>query len=91
MGFNGPLRPQTVLLSWESVVEYNKATMTPAKAKLSRLLSRLRVRVEGVLLRGGTGLEKLLPAKDRVPGRLRGKISYTPDAFVPLQTKSCQT
>jgi len=51
---------------------------------VSRLFARVRAGVEAILLRSGTRLAKLIPAKDRVPGRLHGKISWTPDAFDPL-------
>jgi hypothetical protein len=51
---------------------------------LSRSVTWMRLGVERILLRAGILLAKLLPTKDRVPGLLRGKISYTPDAFDPL-------
>src|SRR5258706_32593 len=64
--------------------EYNWSITTQAKLMLSRLVARVCAGVEAVLLYGGTRLAKLLPAKDRVPGRLAGRISWTLDAFDPL-------
>jgi len=54
------------------------------KARLWRLAARVCAGVEAVLGRWRKPLAKLVAAKNRVPGRLAGQISWTPDGFDPL-------
>jgi hypothetical protein len=51
---------------------------------LSGLAARLWAWIGTIIARNYKPLAKLLPARDRVPGRLAGRISWTPDAFDPL-------
>ncbi len=66
------------------------ATITVHKAKtnLSRLIERACRGEEIVIARGSQPVVRLVPIADargnRKPGALKGKISYTPDAFDPL-------
>jgi antitoxin (DNA-binding transcriptional repressor) of toxin-antitoxin stability system len=53
------------------------------------MLLRKAIRGEEVIIASGrTPIVKLVAVptqrKKRVPGRLKGKISYTPDAFAPM-------
>jgi antitoxin (DNA-binding transcriptional repressor) of toxin-antitoxin stability system len=62
-----------------------------AKANLARLISDA-CRGKEVLISGKDGCVVKLVAvvkqsKKRKPGRLKGKISYSPDAFAPLTSK----
>jgi antitoxin (DNA-binding transcriptional repressor) of toxin-antitoxin stability system len=64
-------------------------TIHKAKTQLSRLIERACKGEEIVIARGKQPVVKLvaLPAPHpgkRTPGALKGKISYTPDAFDPL-------
>lgn len=62
-------------------------TVHQAKTNLSKLLRKAARGEEVIIARGKTPVAKLvaLPAKKkRVPGRWKGKIWYTPDAFEPL-------
>jgi antitoxin (DNA-binding transcriptional repressor) of toxin-antitoxin stability system len=63
-------------------------TIHRAKTELSKLIERACRGEEIVIARGKTPVVKLVAisgaGKKRVPGRLKGKISYSPDAFDPL-------
>ena len=63
-------------------------TVHQAKTNLSRLLEEASSGKEVVIARGKEPVAILVaigPArKKRVPGRLAGKISASPDAFAPL-------
>jgi antitoxin (DNA-binding transcriptional repressor) of toxin-antitoxin stability system len=63
-------------------------TIHKAKTELSRLIERACRGEEIVIARGKKPVVRLvaLPAalKKRTPGSLKGKISYTADAFAPL-------
>jgi len=70
-------------------------TIQQAKINFSKLLQKAARGEEVILARGKTPVAKLvaIPApeeknkkngKKRVPGRWKGRISYTPDAFAPL-------
>ncbi len=67
-----------------------------AKAQLSLLITRALHGEEIIICRGSIPLVRLEPITApkpkkkltrRVPGWLRGKISWTPDAFDPLTDK----
>lgn len=59
-----------------------------AKTNLSRLLQEACEGKEVIIARGKKPVAKLVAigaaSKKRIPGRLKGQISYTPDAFDPL-------
>ena len=59
-----------------------------AKTCLSKLLRKAARGEEVIIARGKKPVAKLVglstQKKKRVPGRLKGKIWYTPDAFDPL-------
>jgi prevent-host-death family protein len=63
-------------------------TVHQAKTNLSKLLRRAARGEEVIIARGKTPIAKLVPfsppQKKRVPGRLKGKIWYSDDAFEPL-------
>jgi prevent-host-death family protein len=63
-------------------------TIRQAQSNFSKLLRKAEQGEEVIIARGKTPVVKLVavPAqkKKRVPGRLKGKISYTPDAFAPM-------
>lgn len=63
-------------------------TVHQAKTNLSKLLRKAARGEEVIIARGKTPVAKLVAVvpqkKKRVPGRWKGKISYTPDAFAPL-------
>jgi prevent-host-death family protein len=63
-------------------------TVHQAKTNLSKLLRKAARGEEVIIARGKTPVAKLVPVpyqkKKRIPGRWKGKISYTPDAFAPL-------
>jgi prevent-host-death family protein len=63
-------------------------TVHEAKTNLSKLLRRAANGEEVIIARGKKPVAKLVALssrkKKRVPGRLKGKIWYTPDAFEPL-------
>jgi prevent-host-death family protein len=65
-----------------------KYTVHEAKTNLSRLLEEASAGKEVVIARGKEPVAKLVAIGAgrirRVPGRLKGKISYTPNAFDPL-------
>lgn len=65
-----------------------KYTVHQAKTNLSRLLQEAYAGKEVIILRGTKPVAKLVAlgvaAKKRVPGKLKGQISYAPDAFEPL-------
>ncbi len=62
--------------------------MHQAKTNLSKLLRKAARGEEVIIARGKTPVAKLVAVpnqkKKRVPGRWKGKISYTPDAFAPM-------
>ena len=66
-------------------------TAHEVKTYLSKLLRKAARGEEGIIARGKTPVAKLVglcaQKKKRVPGRLKGKIWYTPDAFEPLTKK----
>jgi len=59
-----------------------------AKANFAKLVEKAIQGEEIVISRGGKPVAKLVaisPEKaKRIPGRWKGKISYTPDAFDPM-------
>jgi antitoxin (DNA-binding transcriptional repressor) of toxin-antitoxin stability system len=63
-------------------------TVHQAKTNLSRLLKDACSGKEVVIARGKTPVARLVPigaaSKKRVPGSMKGQISYTADAFDPL-------
>jgi prevent-host-death family protein len=62
-------------------------TVHEAKTNLSKLLRKAARGEEVIIARGKKPVAKLVPIsgpKKRVPGRFRGKIWYTPDAFDPM-------
>jgi prevent-host-death family protein len=63
-------------------------TVHQAKTNLSKLLRKAARGEEVIIARGKTPVAKLVAVpplkKKRVPGRWKGKISYTPDVFAPL-------
>lgn len=62
-------------------------TVHQAKTNLSKLLRKAERGEEVIIARGKTPVAKLVavaPKKKRVPGRWKGKIWYTPDAFAPM-------
>lgn len=63
-------------------------TVHQAKTNLSKLIEEACEGKEVVIARGKKPVVRLVPvasaAKKRVPGRLKGQIRYTPDAFDPL-------
>jgi prevent-host-death family protein len=63
-------------------------TVYETKTNLSKLLRKAARGEEVIIARGKTPVAKLVAIsaqkKKRVPGRLKGKIWYTPDAFDPL-------
>jgi prevent-host-death family protein len=63
-------------------------TVHQAKTNLSRLIKEAEKGQEVIITRGKTPVAKLVAISDvekkRVPGRLRGQISWEPDAFAPL-------
>jgi antitoxin (DNA-binding transcriptional repressor) of toxin-antitoxin stability system len=69
-------------------------TVHQAKTNLSRLIREACAGKEVVIARGKNAVVKLVPLskelKNRVPGRLKGKISYSSDAFKPLTRKERQ-
>jgi antitoxin (DNA-binding transcriptional repressor) of toxin-antitoxin stability system len=66
-------------------------TVHQAKTNLSRLIREACGGKEVVIARGKIPVVKLVPLskerKKRVPGRLKGKISYSSDVFKPLTAK----
>ena len=66
-------------------------TVREAKTNLSKLLRKAARGEEVVIARGKKPVDKLVAVspkkKKRVPGRWKGKIWYTPDAFDPLSKK----
>jgi len=66
-------------------------TVHQAKTNLSRLLEEACSGKEVVIARGKKPVAKLVAigaaSKKRIPGSLKGQISYTPDAFDPLTDK----
>jgi prevent-host-death family protein len=63
-------------------------TVHQAKTNLSKLLRKAARGEEVVIARGKKPAARLVAVnaekKKRVPGRLKGKIWYTPDAFDPM-------
>ena len=63
-------------------------TIHKAKTHLSRLIEKACQGEEIIIARGSQPVVRLVPIADkrgnRKPGALKGKISYTPDAFDPL-------
>jgi prevent-host-death family protein len=66
-------------------------TVHEAKTNLSKLLRKAARGEEVIIARGKKPVAKLVALstrkKKRVPGRLKGKVWYTPDAFEPLTKK----
>lgn len=66
-------------------------TVHQAKTNLSKLIREACRGKEVIIARGKEAVVKLVPLptarKKRVPGRLKGKISYSDDAFKPLTRK----
>jgi len=65
-----------------------KYTVHDAKTNLSRLLEEASAGKEVVIARGKEPVAKVVAigagVRKRVPGRLAGRISASPDAFAPL-------
>jgi prevent-host-death family protein len=63
-------------------------TVRQAQKNFSLLLRKVARGEEVIIARGKTPVAKLVAVpdskKNRVPGRYKGKISYTPDAFAPM-------
>lgn len=63
-------------------------TIHKAKTNLSQLIEKACSGQEVVISRGSEPMVRLVPVREpngnRKPGRLKGKISYTDDAFAPL-------
>jgi prevent-host-death family protein len=63
-------------------------TVHQAKTNLSKLLRKAARGEEVIIARGKKPVAKLVAlsagTKKRIPGRLKGKIWYTPGAFDPL-------
>jgi prevent-host-death family protein len=63
-------------------------TVHQAKTNLSKLLRKVQNGEEVIIARGKEPVAKIIPfparKKKRVPGSLKGKIWYAPDAFDPL-------
>jgi prevent-host-death family protein len=63
-------------------------TVHQAKTNLSKLLRKVENGEEVIIARGREPVAKIVPfparRKKRVPGSLKGKIWYAPDAFAPL-------
>ena len=66
-------------------------TVHQAKTNLSKLLRKAARGEEVIIARGKTPVAKLVAMptekKKRIPGRWKGKISYTPDAFAATTKK----
>ncbi len=64
-------------------------TVHQAKTNLSKLLREVEAGKEVTIARGKTPIAKIVPVKAPARGRpksgtLKGKISWTPDAFAPM-------
>ena len=63
-------------------------TIHEAKTNLSKLIKEACEGEEVIISRGDKPVVKLVPIgvaeRPRKPGRFKGKISWTPDAFDPL-------
>ena len=63
-------------------------TMHQAKTNLSKLIKEAQQGKEVIIANGKEPVAKIVAIgpelKKRVPGRLRGQIWYSPDAFDPL-------
>jgi prevent-host-death family protein len=63
-------------------------TIHQAKTNFSKLLRKAARGEKVIIARGKTPVARLVAVpqqkKERVPGRWKGKISYTPDAFAPM-------
>ena len=66
-------------------------TVHQAKTNLSKLLRKAARGEEVIIARGKKPVARLVAlsarTKERVPGRLKGRIWYTPDAFDPPNSK----
>lgn len=66
-------------------------TIHKAKTNLSKLIEKACKGEEVIIARGNQPVVRLVAinvtGKKRVPGRFKGKISYTADAFAPLTAK----
>ena len=65
-----------------------KYTVRQAQTQLSRLLAAACQGEEVIIVRGAEQVASIIPLnvihRDRVPGRMAGRISWRPDAFDPL-------
>lgn len=63
-------------------------TVHQAKTNLSRLIKEAEKGNDVVITRGKKPVARLIPisegTKKRIPGRLKGLISWEPEAFAPL-------
>jgi prevent-host-death family protein len=63
-------------------------SLREAKADFAKLVEKAMQGEEVIITRSGKPVAKLVAFSPklvkRVPGRLKGKISYTPDAFDPM-------
>jgi prevent-host-death family protein len=66
-------------------------TVHQAKTNLSKLLRKVAQGEEVIIARGKQPVAKIVPLnrspRKRIPGRWKGKISYSDDAFAPLSKK----
>jgi prevent-host-death family protein len=66
-------------------------TVHKAKTNLSKLIRDALKGEEVIIARGKEPVVKLVPVsrrrRKRIPGRLKGKIWYSPDAFAPLSNE----
>lgn len=65
-----------------------------AKTNLSRLLQEACEGREVIIARGKTPVARLVAigaaSRKRIPGKLKGQISYTADAFDPLSNRELE-
>ena len=63
-------------------------TVHEAKTNLSKILKEVEAGKEVTIARGKVPIAKIVPVKNpkpqRKPGTLKGKISWTPDAFAQI-------
>ena len=63
-------------------------TIHETKTNLSKLIQKAREGEEVIIAKGKEPVAKIVPIRiadrPRKPGRFKGKISWTPDAFDPM-------
>ncbi len=67
-------------------------TVHKAKTQLSKLIEKACRGEEIIIARGKEPVVKLvaITVKKRMPGRLKGKIAYSADAFAPLTNQELE-